>query len=204
MKLFYSKGSCALVVRIILKELGLTCQYEAVNLKTKMTETGKDFYAINPKGSVPVLQFKHGDVLTENAVILQFLADDSKSSKLLPPIGDFERYRVLEWLNYITTEIHKTFSCLFNTGMPEAAKEGFFIPSIHGKLSYVNAQLEDKTYLVSEHFTLPDAYLFVMILYAFHFNIDIAAWPHLSSYYTLLKSRLSIKQAMEEEWLSIP
>src|SRR5437870_2266196 len=113
MKLYYSKGACSLAVRILINELNISCKYEAVNLKTKETETGKNFYEINPKGAVPTLILENNNVLTENAVIHQYLADQQKAHHLLPNLNDFKRYQVLEWLNFIATELHKGFSPLF-------------------------------------------------------------------------------------------
>src|SRR5690349_19217638 len=122
MKLYYSKGACSLAVRIIINEIGLQSEYEAVDLKTKKTATGQDFLKINPKGSVPVIQTDEKQILTENAVIQQYLADTNKATQLLPALGNFERYRVLEWLNFISTELHKGFSPLFNPNVPNELK----------------------------------------------------------------------------------
>lgn len=199
MKLFYTKGACSLVVRIIINEMGLQAEYEAVDLKTKKTSTGKDFLAINPKGAVPVLQLKNGEFLTENAVILQYLADESKATHLLPKIGDLNRYRVLEWLNYITTELHKGFGALFNPTVPAEIKEQIFIPLIKAKLGYVDNHLQNSPYLIGDHFTLPDAYLFVMLRWSNYFNIDIKAQSHLWRYLTELNQRKSIQASLIQE-----
>ena len=199
MKLFYSKGACSLVVRIIINELGLKCEFEAVNLKTKQTETNKDFYTINPKGSVPVIQLDGGEILTENAIILQYLADNAKQTSLLPSLGDMKRYRVLEWLNYITTEIHKGFGPLFNPSVPKEIQESVFIPLLKKKFDYVNGELANKRYLMGESFSLPDAYLFVMLMWIAHFKIDIKEWAHLAKYQTQLEQRESIQTSLEQE-----
>lgn len=199
MKLFYSKGACSLVVRIIINELGLKCDFESVNLKTKQTETDKDFYTINPKGSVPTLQLDSGEILTENAIILQYLAENAKVTSLLPVQGDMKRYRVLEWLNYITTEIHKGFGPLFNPSVPKEIQESVFIPLLKKKFDYVNAELANKSYLMGESFTLPDAYLFVMLMWTAHFKMDMKEWVHLAKYQTLLKQRESILKSLEQE-----
>lgn len=201
MKLYYSKGACSLVPRIIINEIGLRCDFESVNLKTKETEKGRDFYQINPKGSVPVLEFNNKEVLTENAVILQFLADDSKSSQLLPEVGNFQRYRVLEWLNYITTELHKSFSPLFNPSVADDLKKTLFIPLLKTKLSFVNTHLT-QSYLVGNQFTLADAYLFVVLRWTQIVKINLAEWDNLQRFMSVLKQRPSIAKALEMEGLT--
>ena len=200
MKLYYTKGACSLAVRIIINELGLESEYEAVNLRAKETASGKDFLSINPKGAVPVIQLNNGHFLTENAVILQYLADTSNATHLLPPIGDFKRYEVLEWLNYITTELHKSFGALFNPTISDELKEQVFIPLIKAKLNYVNRHLEDHAYLLGNHFTLPDAYLFVMLLWSVSFKLDLKEWAHLSRYFNELNKRASIQHSLKQEY----
>lgn len=201
MKLYFSKGACSLVTRIIINELGLECEFESVDLKTKKTEKGKDYLSINPKGSVPALQIKNGEILTENAVVAQYLADEAKSSSLLPFIPSLERYRVLEWLNYITTELHKGFGVLFHSSISEDLKENTFIPLIKKKLSYVNAQLKHD-YLLGTNFTLADAYLFVMLLWTSHFKMDLNEWPNLEKYYERLKKREAILKSLKQEGIN--
>lgn len=199
MKLFYSRGACSLVVRIVINEIGLKSEFESVDLKTKQTESDQDFLQINSKGSVPTLQLDHGVVLTENAVILQYLADTAKAHSLLPAVGNFERYRVLEWVNYITTEVHKSFSGLFNPTVSEDVKNSLFIPLIKSKFKYLNQSLEHKKYLTGEHFTLPDAYLFVMMLWAKSCKIDLSNYSNLISYQKELNDRESIQKSLKEE-----
>lgn len=203
MKLYFAKGSCSLVPRLIINEIGLRCEFESVNLKTKETETGKDFKKINPKGSVPVIEFNKGDVLTENSIILQFLADDSKSTQLLPPVGDFKRYRVLECLNYITTELHKGFGVLFNPAVPSEFKDKLFVPAIKTKFAFINEALEGKNFLVGEGFTLPDAYMFVVMLWAKNFKIDLSDCPNLNRYWDLLKKRPAFVRSLNEEGIDL-
>lgn len=199
MKLYYQKGACSLVVHIILKELGINAELESVNLKTKITASGKNFYDINAKGSVPTLELDNGEVLTENAVILQYLADSLKAIELLPPTTDFKRYRILEWLNYITTELHKTFSILFNEAIPPSIKEQVVIPAIQAKMKRINQHLEVYPYIAGDHFTLPDAYLFVMLLWAKHLKVDLKECNHLERYFHKLTARASIKEALKAE-----
>lgn len=200
MKLYYSRGACSLAVRIIINELKLPCKYEAVDLKTKQTENGTDFLTINPKGAVPTLETKDGNILTENTVILQYLADTNHATDLLPAVGDFARYRVLEWLNYITTELHKSFTPLFNHALSADIKKTIFIPIIKTKLNFVNKQLT-KHYLLGDKFTLPDAYLVVMLNWAMYFKFDLQEWPNLARFHTELKQRSSVQAALEQEQL---
>ncbi len=199
MKLYYTPGACSLVARIIINEIGLKAEFESVNLKTKTTETGADYLAINSKGAVPALQLNNGEVLTENAIILQYLADESKAIQLLPPITDFNRYRVLEWLNYISTELHKGIGILFNPAITDDMKNNIFIPLIKSKLNYVNNHLQHRTYLSGDHFTLPDAYLFVMLRWTAYFKLDLKELSNLSRYFTELSGRPSIKQSLKQE-----
>lgn len=202
MKLFYSKGACSLVVRIIINELGLKAQFEAVDLKDKKTETGQDFYAINPKGSVPLLQTDDGQFLSENAAILQYLADNTRnaaSDHLLPEVGSFQRYRVLEWLNYVTTELHKSYGVLFSQAIPEQDKKEIFIPLLISKFKFVNQHLEKSAYLCGEEYSLADAYLFVMLMWSAHFKIDLNEYSALKKYFEKLKQRKPIQQSLQDE-----
>ena len=200
MKLYYTQGACSLVVRIIMNEIGIKSEFESVDLHTKKTEKGDDFLKINPKGSVPVIKTDDGEILTENAVILQYLADTNSATKLLPGTGDFKRYRVLEWLNYVTTELHKTIGALFNPDISDEVKEKIYRPMIKTKLSFVDKNLTHK-YLLGDEFTLPDPYLFVMLTWALHFKFDLSEWPNLSRFFAELKQRKSIHQSLVEEKL---
>lgn len=200
MKLYYSKGACSLVVRIIINELSLPCEYESVNLKNKKTQRHQDFLSINPKGSVPVLCLEEGELLTENTVILQYLAEHYPST-LLPLSKTLARYQTLEWLSYISTELHKSFANLFLGSLSEEVKEKVFLPLIKKKFDYVNQALEDKPFLLKDHFSLADAYLFVILRWCFSLNIDIKAWPHLYLYYEGLLKRPAIHKSLQEEHL---
>jgi len=202
MKLYYTRGACSLVVRIIINEIGLRAEFESVDLRSKKTEKGDDFLKINPKGAVPTLKTNDGEILTENAVILQYLADTNGATKLLPGTGDFKRYRVLEWLNYVATELHKTISTLFNPGLPEEVREKVYKPLIKTKCTYVDKNLANHNYLLGDEFTLPDAYLFVMMTWLVHFKFDLNEWPNLQRYFTELKQRKSIHQSLVEEKLA--
>lgn len=201
MKLYFSQGACSLVVRIIINEIGIDSEFESINLKNKITASGKDFLTINPKGAVPTLALQNGKILTENAVILQYLCDTSKAVQLLPQVSDFKRYQVLEWLNYISSELHKSMGVLFNPSISQELKNEIFIPLIKNKLNYVNLHLQGSHYLLGDNFTLPDAYLFVMLLWTKHFNLDLKEWDNLARYFNTLKQRESIQQSLKQEEL---
>lgn len=200
MKLYYTKGACSLAVRIVINEIGLNAEYELVDLKTKQTENGKDFLTVNPKGAVPTLVTNDGQVLTENAVIQQYLAETNHAKTLLPTEG-FERYRVLEKLNYVATELHKGFSPLFNPLMPQEVKDKIIIPQMKMKFTNVSKWLEKNHYLCGDHFTLPDAYFFVMIAWSLNFKFNLQEWPNISRYFTELKKRQSVVKSLEQEGL---
>ncbi|OAI45643.1 glutathione S-transferase [Gammaproteobacteria bacterium SCGC AG-212-F23] len=200
MKLYFSKGACSRSVRIILHELNIPAEFEAVDFKTKKTASGKDYLSINPKGAVPALQLNDGSVLTENVAIHQYLADTHGAHHLLPELGNFQRYRTLEWFSYISSDLHKSCGPLFNSAVPDELKETIFKPALLNKFKIVEQQLQKNEYLMGKEFTLPDAYLFVVISWLKHFNIDLqTALPNVSRYYNALKERKSIRQALEEE-----
>jgi glutathione S-transferase len=198
MKLYFTKGACSLVVRIIINELGLKADYESVDLSTKKTEKNEDFLRINPKGAVPTLRLDDGEILTENAVILQYLADNSKVETLLPPIGNFKRYRVLEWLNYISTELHKGFAPLFNSKVPKEVKDTIFIPALEAKFRQVDKKL-DGQFVIGGNFTIADAYLYVMLRWASAFFFDLRECSNLMKFMEDLQKRPSVKKSLEQE-----
>lgn len=201
MKLFYAKSACSLVVRIILNELNIGFQDEAVDLRAKKTASGADYLTINPKGAVPAIQLDNGEVLTENQVILQYLSDTTKGQNLLAPVGDFKRYRTLEWLNFVSTEIHKSFGSFFNPNMPEEIKKDIVVPMILQRFARVDAALSNSSYLLGDAFTLPDAYLFVMIRWAKKFKFDLAPFKNLEVYDKRLLERASIIKSLQQEQL---
>jgi len=201
MKLYYSKGACSLVVRIALHEMKIPCEYESVNLRTKKTETDADFYKINPKGAVPALQLESGEILTENAAIQQYLADTFKAEQLLPPVSDIKRYRVLEWLNFIATDLHKGCSPFFNPMLSDQVKEEIFLPILKNKFHYVEQHLAKHKYLLGDQFTLPDCYLFVMLSWMPGVKLNITNFPALSQYFETLKKRESVTKSLKEEGL---
>jgi glutathione S-transferase len=201
MKLYYSKGACSLAVRIVINEIGLQSEYEAVNLQDKKTASGDDFFKINSKGAVPALVTDDKHLLTENAVIQQYLADTNKAHQLLPPVGDFKRYEVLEWLNFVGTELHKGFGPLFSQIVPAELKNEIFIPVLKKKFAFLEQQLEKHKYIAGDHFALPDAYLFVILTWANAMGIDLNDCPAVMRHFAVLKLRASIQKSLQEEEL---
>jgi glutathione S-transferase len=199
MQLYYSKGACSLACRIIINEIGAPATYVSVDLNTKQTESGEDFKKINPKGAVPTLMTDNNEILTENAAILQYLADHFNATQLLPSVNTFERYHTLEWLNYIATELHKSFALLFYPSFCEDLKNETIIPLIQRKFSFVDKALAGKKFLVGENFSLPDGYLFVMLLWSIFFKFNLKQWPNLAAYFKQLKARPSIQLSLEQE-----
>ncbi|MCX7090040.1 MAG: glutathione transferase GstA [Legionellales bacterium] len=202
MKLFYARGACSLAARIILNEIGVAIDYDAVDLKTKQTASGQDFLTINAKGYVPTLCLENGEILTENAVILQYLADHYQASNLLPALGDWQRYRVLEWVHFVATELHKGCSPLFHSGIPDDLKQQIFIPKLMKALTYVDQNLQERSYLMGTHFTLPDAYLFVILRWAAACDLPLQSLQHVLRYQMQLRTRKSIADALKQEGLA--
>ncbi|KTC76134.1 glutathione S-transferase [Legionella birminghamensis] len=199
MKLYYSKGACSLGVRIAINELGLDVDYESVNLKTKTTAGGDDFLAINPKGAVPVLAITPDKVLTENVVILQYLADTHNATNLLPAVGDLKRYRILEVCNYLSSEAHKTIGILFNPAVTDEMRDKIIMPAIHQKLNYLNSIVKDKGFAAGSHFTIADGYFYVILSWLPHFKIDLNHWPALYTYFHRMSEYPSVVKSLKEE-----
>ena len=171
MKLFYSPGACSLSPHIVLREAGLPFALEKVNLKTKVTASGEDFTRINPKGYVPALQFDDGSVLTEGSAIVQWVADEVPDKHLMAPAGTLERYRLIEWLNFISTELHKNFSPLFNPATPDSVRE-YQMQQLARRIGYVEQTLVGP-YLTGTHFTAADAYLFTVLSWSGYVKLDL-------------------------------
>jgi glutathione S-transferase len=201
MKLYYATGTCALSPHIVLREAGLPYQIERVDLKTKKLENeGADFNEINPKGYVPVLALDDGRRLTEGPAIVQYIADLKPESHLAPRAGTYERYHLQEWLNFIGTEIHKSFSTLFNASAPEDWKA-----AVREKLSRrfeaLDKELGSKTYLMGDTFTVADAYLYAVLRWAKPKGIDLERWPKLAAYFAAVDARPRVREALKEEGL---
>ena len=202
MKLYYSKGACSLAINIVLHELDLPCEFIAVSLKTHTLEkTGEDSYKINPKGAVPSLELDDGTILTENAVIQQYLADTHKATHLLPPVGDIKRYQTLAWLNYASTDLHKGCSPLFNPNVPPEVKDSVFKPTMASHLNYLNDHFAKNEYAMGDHFTLPDSYLFTVLRWMSFLGLPLDTYPHVQRYFECIKARPAVIKAMELEGL---
>jgi len=201
MKLYYTKGACSLVIRILINELKLKSEYESVDLRAKKTESGEDFFKINIKGSVPALITDDGKVLTENVVIQQYLVDREHANQLLPPLDHFQRYQVLELLNFVTTELHKGFSPLFNPAFPQEVKDKFVIPQLQAKFKIMDDRLSQSTYLFGESLTLPDIYFFVMLTWAHRMKVDLSHYSQFPRYFAEMSKRDSIAKSLQEEGL---
>ena len=199
MKLYYAPGACSQAPHIVLHELGLTHEAERVDLRARQTESGRSYLEVNPKGAVPALELDSGEVLTENAVILQYLGDRSGMAEVLPPVGNFRRYRVLEWMNYITTELHKSFGPLFSPDASDETKT--FMKTLVGKkLDYVDQELGDGPYLMGATLTLADTYLFVMTGWAEKL-LGLERWPNLKAFRERMMQRDSVRHVLRSEGL---
>lgn len=201
MKFYYCRSACSLAVRIVLNELKRPYEAIEVDLRTKKTETGQDFLTINPKGAVPTIALDNGEVLTENQVILQYLADTTKEQNLLAPIGELKRYHTLEWLNYVATELHKSIGMFFNTKLTDEVKDTIYMPMITHKLKFVDEHLSKNTYLMGGNFSLADAYLFVILRWAHYFKMDLSSYPHIEQFMKHVGERPSIVEALKQEEL---
>jgi glutathione S-transferase len=202
MKLYYSPGACSLSPHIVLREAGITADLEQVDLKTKKTKSGADFTAVNPKGQVPTLVLDSGQTLTEGPAIVQYLADQKPQSGLAPQAGTFERYRLQEWLNFITAELHKPFGALFSSATPDdykpVAKE-----TLAARFAHVDRHLASGgPFLMGAHFTVADAYLFVMTLWARFLKIDLDQWTKLKAFAEQVAARPKVHEALKEEGLA--
>ncbi len=200
MKLYYSPGACSQAPHILLHEIGLDHDAARVDLKAKKLEDGSDYLKINPKGAVPALQLDSGEVLTENAVILQYLGDRANWPEVLPPMGDFRRYRVLETVNFITTELHKRFGMLFNPNAGDDTKR-LVTDELGKKLDYIDQQLGDGPFLFGDDLTLPDAYLFVITGWAEKMLGGLDRWPNLKAFRARMMERPSVRNVLEFEGL---
>ena len=200
MKLYYSPGACSQAAHIVLHETGFSHDSIAVDLRAKKLEDGADYLRVNPKGAVPTLELENGEVLTENAVILQYLGDRSGSSDLLPPLGDFRRYRVLEWLNFIATELHKGFGPLWNPASASEWKQATR-DQLAKKFDFVEQQLGGGPFLTGNDFTIADAYLFVMLGWTGMHDIDLARWPGLTAFCQRAAQRPSVREVLQFEGL---
>lgn len=199
MKLYYKSGACGLSPHIALAEAGLKYEIEAVDLATKKTASGADYFQVNPNGYIPALVLDNGEVLTEGPAIVQYIADQVPEKKLAPANGTLARARLQEWLNFISTELHKSHSPLFNPKAPDEWK-AIMRDLIGRRYDVVAQKLGDKDYLMGE-FSVADAYLFTVLGWGGFVGVDIAKWPTLKTYHARVAARPGVQQAMREEGL---
>lgn len=198
MKLYFSPGACSLSPHIVVHELGLDVEVEAVSLATKLTASGADFKAVNPKGYVPALVLDNGELLTEGAVIVQYLADLKPEAGLIAPAGSMERYRAQEWLNFIGAEIHKAFSPLFRKDCPEAWKT-VVLTTLGARLATIDAHLTKNSFLLGEHFSVADAYMFTCLGWSKWTGLDLSPFKHVGAYLARIAERPAVQAAMAAE-----
>jgi len=200
MKLYYSRGASSLSPHIVLREAGLAFELVRTSAKTHQMEDGTDFHLINPKGTVPVLEIANGERLTESPAILQYIADQVPLKQLAPPVGTMARYRLQEWLNYIASELHKSFSPLFVPAMPPEAKE-LFKGWLRHRLKWIDSQLAGKSFLMGETFTVADAYLYTVVNWTKHVGIATDDLPDLLAFVARVGARPAVGEALRAEGL---
>ncbi|HEX3663974.1 MAG TPA: glutathione transferase GstA [Rhizomicrobium sp.] len=200
MKLYYTPGACSLSPHIVIQEAGLSATLEKVDLKTHKTESGEDYYAVNPKGYVPALKLD-GVTLTEGPAIVQYLADQKPESGLAPREGTIARYKLQEWLAFISSELHKSFGPLFGNA-PDAVKKEV-AEKIQKRFGYVEKELDGKTFLTGEDFTIADAYLFVMLFWARKHKLDLGAYPKLAALFDRIAARPRVRETLKAEGLEL-
>lgn len=199
-KLYYSPGACSLSPHIALREAGLPFDLVLASTKTKKLADGTDFNTVNSKGYVPLLELDDGQRLSEGPVIVQYIADQAPASQLAPAAGTMARYRLMEWLNFITSELHKGFSPLFNPAMPEEAKV-LARAKLVERLTWVNGQLAGKSFLMGDTFSVADAYLFTVAGWAKYVGVDISGLAELGAYLGRIAARPAVQAAMKAEGL---
>ena len=200
MKLYYSPGACSLSPHIVSRELGIPVELKKVNTKDKTIEGGGDYWKINGRGYVPALVLDNGEILTEGPAIVQYLADQKPEAGLAPKNGTLERYRLQEWLNFLTSEVHKQFSPLFKPNTPEDYKT-IQKQAIGTRFDWLEQQLAGKDYLLGKQFSVADAYLFVLLNWTKFQGIDLAKWPNLAAFQKRVGARPKVQEALQHEGL---
>ena len=200
MKLYYSPGACSLSPHIVLHEAGLKHEAIMTSTKSHQLQDGTDFYSINPLGYVPFLVLDSGDTLHEGPAIVQYLADQAPEKNLAPANGTMARYHLQEWLNFISTEVHKGFGPLFSPATPEDFKPAIKA-NLHKRLTWVDEQLSNKSYLMGDQFTVADAYLITVTGWAQFVGLDITDLKHLQAYRERILARPAVQAAMKAEGL---
>jgi glutathione S-transferase len=200
MKLYYSPGACSLSPHIALLEAGLPYDLVKVDLRAKKLENGDDYLKINPKGQVPALALDSGELVTEGPVIVQMIADKAAGKNLAPARDSAERYKLLEWLNFVGTELHKNFGPMFSPVLADDAK-AFFKDRVMGKFKYLDGVLAGHDYLMGKQFTVADGYLFTMLCWADRMKFDLSGLPNLLAYKARVAARPMVQEALSKEGL---
>lgn len=198
MKLYLTPHACSLAVDIVARELAVALALEWVDVRAKKLRDGSDYYGVNPKGQVPTLQLDDGEFLTEGPVIVQYLADGQPGNALLPPAGTMARYRVLEWLNFVGTELHKGFTPLFRPTTPQEYRE-IARQNLTTRFKWLDGELAAQPYLTGAAFTVADAYCYTILMWSKLHDIDLAPWPNLAAYVARVAARPSVQAAEEAE-----
>ncbi len=201
MKLYFSPGACSLSPHIVLREAGANFELEQVNHQEKKTKAGRDYWTVNPKGQVPCLELDNGETLTEGPVIVQYIADLMPAAGLAGAAGSMERYRIQEWLNYIGSELHKSFGPMFRPTTPDAYKE-LSRENIGKRFDWLDKQLAGKQYLMGDKFSVADAYLFAVARWSPRVNIDISKWPNIKAFVERVAARPKVQEALKAEGLA--
>ncbi|MBD9374254.1 glutathione transferase GstA [Rhizobium sp. ARZ01] len=202
MKLYYSPGACSMASHVVLNEIGKPFEIEKVSTKTKVMESGRDYWAINPKGAVPALEIENGEILTEGPAILQYIADANGATELAPPAGTLARARVQEMLSFVGSELHKAFSPLFHPGKTDAEKDAAR-EMVGKKFDWLESCLSDgRAYLTGSAFTVADAYAFVVANWSSVTGISLAGWPKLTAYVERIAARPSVQATLKAEGLA--
>lgn len=201
MRLYYAPGACSLAPHIVAREAGIDLNLVKVDLASKRTDSGEDYAAINPKGGVPALVSGSGSVLTEAAVLIQYLSDLAPDAALLPQHGTVERYRSLEWLNFIATELHKGFGPLWRNDTPGEMRE-IVKATLAIKFNHLEKHLATRAFLMGDRFSAADAYAFTVLSWAAYMNIDLARWPNVAAYVQRVGARPKVREALVAEGLA--
>ena len=200
MKLYYLTGACSLASNISLREAGLGFELVKVDRRTWKTADGHDYSEVNPKRVVPALALDDGEILTENVALLPYIADRNPTAGLIPPVGSMERYRMMEWLGFVNSDVHRSYSPLFRKDAPEATRE-FARLSVNRHLDYLERAIGTRTFLMGEQFTVADAYLFTVLSWSSSVNVDLGKWPALKRYVERIAARPHVVAAMKSEGL---
>lgn len=202
MKLYYSPGSCGLASQIALREAEQKFDLIKVDFKTKTTIEG-DYFKVTPKGFVPVLKLDNGDLLTEGAVILQWIADQNPERKLLPPFGTRDRYKALEWLNFVSSDLHKGMAVMFSPFLDDATKKKFAEGNLISKFEYIDKHLSKNDYVLGKQFSVADAYLYNVLCWPQRVSIDISNYKFIQKFMTRMEDRTSVQASLEAEELTV-